>query len=132
MTSGFQKAVLALASLLGLVAVVAGALGAHPPEGFFQSEQSRGSWNTAVIFQMFHALAILALSGSGFSKELPVRIALVLFVGGTVLFSGSIYVLAIGGPGFLGPVTPLGGVGLIAGWACLFVGVLRADGVTDR
>jgi len=129
MKVGFKKGISALAALMGLSAVVAGALGAHPPDGFFPSGEGSKSWNSAVIFQMFHVLAILGVVGLGLGSACWIRAALLLFIAGSLLFSGSIYALALGGPGWLGPVTPLGGLALMGGWGCLFVGVLRERGL---
>jgi uncharacterized membrane protein YgdD (TMEM256/DUF423 family) len=95
-----------------------GAFGAHGlasrigPEGL-------ASWATAVDYQLAHALAVLSLGlferATGRGVALPAG----LFVAGVVLFSGSIYALVLGGPRALGPVTPLGGLCLLAAWASL-------------
>lgn len=125
-----DRIVLAAASLLGLLAIVAGAVGAHPPEDFFASAEARGAWYTAVWFQLFHVLAVLAVSGLG-GRACGFFWARALFLAGTVLFSGSIFALSLGGPSFLGPVTPVGGVVLIAGWLVLFLAFLRPARAAD-
>jgi uncharacterized membrane protein YgdD (TMEM256/DUF423 family) len=77
------------------------------------------AWETAVTFQLLHASALLGFAGwlkaSAGAARASARWAVRLWAFGTVAFSGSIYVLCLGGPG-MGPVTPLGGLALIAGW----------------
>ena len=81
------------------------------------------SWNTATQYQLLHSVALLALhaatkQGRASSQfDLPAK----LWICGTVLFSGSIYGLCVGGPRLLGPVTPLGGLLLMAGWVAFGV-----------
>ncbi|HET7535085.1 MAG TPA: DUF423 domain-containing protein [Candidatus Didemnitutus sp.] len=77
------------------------------------------TWRTAVLYQLVHAVALLALAGwrdaHGGSNG---KIAW-CWSAGIVLFSGSLYGLSLGGPTFLGPITPLGGVAFLAGWTLL-------------
>lgn len=106
-----------LGALLGAVGVLAGAFGAH---GLKQrlSPESLAAFETAVRYQLLHALALLAvgaLSRGGGEWRIPTQ----LLFWGTVLFSGSIYCLSTGGPRWMGPVTPIGGSLLIAGWVAL-------------
>lgn len=114
-----MKISLIIASLLGGIAVVLGAFGAHALKRVLNADQLL-SWETGVRYQMFHALALLAV-GLLIDRGFPLRPTLALFTAGTFLFSGSIYLLSleIGPRAFLGPVTPLGGTLLIAGWAWL-------------
>lgn len=95
-----------------------GAFGAHGLRGRLAAERL-ASWETAVQYHLLHALALLALAlferASGRTVTLPAA----LFAAGVLLFSGSIYLLALGGPRWLGPVTPLGGLALVAGWLAL-------------
>jgi len=122
-----NKTYAASATLLALSAVVLGALGAHALEGSL-SAQALDSYKTAVRYQMWHALALLFLSLCG--NTLPgLKLIFRFWLTGIILFSGSIYLLstqALWGdaPGWLGPLTPLGGGALIAGWAVLFVGLV--------
>jgi len=105
-----------LAALLALVAVALGAFGAHALAERLNASGGAGTWETAARYQMWHALALLALAampGGRRSRD----VAAACFAAGIVLFSGSLYGLALGGPGWLGPVTPLGGMLLMAGWA---------------
>ncbi len=82
------------------------------------------AWDTAVKYQLVHALALLLV---GVLNHLQGRavftVTATLFALGIALFSGSIYALSLDGPGWLGPITPLGGTALIAGWISLLAGV---------
>jgi uncharacterized membrane protein YgdD (TMEM256/DUF423 family) len=76
------------------------------------------SWQTATQYQLLHSVALLSLHvASKQGKASPVYdVAAKLWISGTILFSGSIYALCVGGPRLLGPVTPIGGLLLMAGW----------------
>jgi uncharacterized membrane protein YgdD (TMEM256/DUF423 family) len=106
------------ASLLALSAVLLGAFGAHALKDTLMAHDSIGTWETAVRYQMWHALALLMLSLISEQQQLP-RITGICFIVGTLLFSGSLYGLALDGPKWLGPITPLGGLCLIIGWGLL-------------
>lgn len=84
------------------------------------SERQAEVWDTAVLYQMVHALALLVCGLLARDSE---RKSLIIagwcFGLGVLLFSGSLYGLSLGGPGWLGPVTPLGGLTFIAGWLAL-------------
>ena len=118
-----NKNLFRLACALLAIAVVNGAFGAHMLKTLLNPTQLQ-AWQTAVLYQFIHALGILVLSGSsGLIDFNPkrVRLAGYLLAAGIVLFSGSLYLLTtqdlIGWHmGFLGPVTPAGGVLFIAGW----------------
>jgi uncharacterized membrane protein YgdD (TMEM256/DUF423 family) len=111
---------LTTAAVVGASAVLLGALGAHALKKVLDP-QALASFETAVRYQMFHAVALLATyhrHHGWWSKA--------LWTGGTLLFSGSIYgltLLPLLGiePSFLGPVTPLGGILLVTGWIWLLV-----------
>jgi uncharacterized membrane protein YgdD (TMEM256/DUF423 family) len=107
------RGLLLAAALLGAAGVALGAFGAH---GLRARLDARGLevWETAVRYHLVHAVALLALALSPYAAQL--RTAGWLFAAGIALFSGSLYALALGGPRLLGPVTPLGGFALIAGW----------------
>lgn len=118
-----NKKILFVASLLGAITIALGAFGAHGLKSIVSEEAVR-TFETGVRYQMFHALALLALS---FAHQLPPIILLRVFrffVGGILFFSGSIYLLSLKeilpfSVGFLGPITPLGGLLFIGGWVYL-------------
>lgn len=103
--------------------VVLGAWGAHGLETFLGHSHT-SSWETGVLYQLVHGLALLVV-GVLLQQQYSQRLTWVsgLLIAGVLLFSGSLYALTLGGPRWLGPVTPLGGVFLISGW-CLMVFVL--------
>jgi len=107
-----------VAGVLGAVGVVLGAFGAHALKARLDPSQL-SSWQTAVEYHLLHAVALLALALFATASGRAISWPAALFAAGIVLFSGSIYVLVLGGPRWLGPVTPLGGLCLIAGWVCL-------------
>ena len=115
----------ALGSLSGLVAVAAGAFGAHGLRSRLAPDLL-AVFETAARYQMYHALALLFTAWAATRWPLaPVRAAGWLFVVGTVVFSGSLYLLALTGVRGFGAVTPLGGLAFLAGWLSLAVGVWR-------
>jgi len=107
-----------IAAVSGMIAVVAGAFGAHGLRDKVTTEQL-AAWTTATQYHLLHSVVLLALalwaSRSGAELRLPGS----LFLAGIVLFSGSIYLLVLSDQRWLGPVTPIGGLCLIAGWASL-------------
>jgi uncharacterized membrane protein YgdD (TMEM256/DUF423 family) len=107
-------------SLFGLTGVVLGAFGAHALRDTLAAHGSAGTWETAVLYHLVHAVALLGLGLARPASPWLSRAALA-WTAGIVLFSGSLYLLALGGPKWLGPVTPLGGLGFIAGWICVLV-----------
>lgn len=117
---------LAAGSLYGLLAVCLGAFGAHALSSRL-SDNMQAIWHTAEQYQFYHALALLAvglLLRQGLAGT-SMNIAALCFTIGTLIFSGSLYVLAFTGVKILGAITPIGGVLLIAGWIALLVGVWR-------
>jgi uncharacterized membrane protein YgdD (TMEM256/DUF423 family) len=110
-----------LGSISGLIAVAAGAFGAHALRARLTPDHL-AAFDTAARYQMYHALALLAVAWAvgRWPGALP-QWAGWLFVMGTVLFSGSLYGLALTGIRWLGAITPLGGVAFLAGWLCLAI-----------
>lgn len=113
----------------GLLAVILGAFGAHALKKRFTPDQQI-SFETGVRYQLFHSVVLLVI---GFAPATAIASTLTakLFIAGTVLFSFSIYGLCLTGAfgrkwRFLGPVTPLGGLLLVAGWIALLVDILGA------
>lgn len=111
-----ERRILAAGAALGGVAVILGAFGAHALKGQITGE-AMGWWGTAVEYQMWHALAVVAvgLSRWGHRAFLPAM----LFVAGILIFSGTLYAMALGAPRWFGAITPFGGLLLIGGWALL-------------
>ena len=109
-----------LGSLLGFLGVAFGAFGAHGLRTRLSAEML-AVFETAVRYQMYHAFALLIVAAAigriGDARLLSV--AGWVFFAGVLLFSGSLYALALTGVGMLGAVTPIGGVLFLIGWACL-------------
>ena len=114
-----------LGSLSGLIAVAAGAFGAHTLRDHISADLL-ATFETGVRYQMYHALALLAVAWAAtrWTNSLTF-VAGWLFVAGTLIFSGSLYALSLTGARWLGAITPLGGVAFIGGWLCLAVAALR-------
>ncbi|MEM1435369.1 MAG: DUF423 domain-containing protein [Pseudomonadota bacterium] len=118
---------LAVAATLGFTGVALGAFGAHALADTIGAE-SLPTWKTAVQYQLIHAVALLGIAAlEARSAAALLRWSGRLFVLGVVLFSGSLYVLVLDGPRWLGPVTPLGGLALLAGWLLLGIFGLRSE-----
>lgn len=114
-----------LGAIIAGLAVAVGAFGAHAIRGHLTPEE-QAIFETGARYQMYHGLALLATAwaASRWPGD-PVRWAGWLFVIGTILFSGSLYALALTGIRWLGAVTPLGGLSFLAGWALLVTGIWR-------
>jgi uncharacterized membrane protein YgdD (TMEM256/DUF423 family) len=108
-----------LGALSALVSVAAGAFGAHALRTRLAAEYLT-AFETGARYQMYHALGLFAVAWAlaRWPSQLPVWAGW-LFVTGTVLFSGSLYALALTGSRWWGAVTPLGGVAFLVGWLCL-------------
>ena len=114
-----------IGSLLAMVAVIFGAFGAHALRGRLSPEDLI-TFETGVRYQMYHALALLAVAWAASRWPSGATTAAGwLFVLGIVVFSGSLYVLVLTGQRWLGAVTPLGGLAMIGGWASLAWAILR-------
>lgn len=114
-------------ALFALLAVMAGAFGAHGLRNLV-SERGLEVFQTAVTYQMYHALALLlvaALSAVALLPQSLLAFASGFFVAGILLFSGSLYVLALTDVHWLGPVTPVGGACFMVGWILLVIAGLR-------
>ncbi len=124
-----NKKILFIASLLGAITIAIGAFGAHGLKSIVNEEAVR-TFETGVRYQMYHTLALLALA---FARQLSPQVLVGVFrffVGGILLFSGSIYLLTFKevlpfSIRFLGPITPLGGLLFIGGWVYLAYAVSR-------
>lgn len=112
----------------GFLVVALGAFGAHALENVLD-EYGLGVWETAVQYQMFHALAIVAIgilmSPKLFGAIKQLKVAAICMNLGIIFFSGSLYILALTGIGILGAITPIGGVLFLTGWILLLVVALK-------
>jgi len=112
------------------IGVAAGAFGAHALRARLAPDLL-AVFETGARYQMYHAVGLLAVAWAATRWPGPlVQWAGWLFVAGTILFSGSLYTLALSGVRWLGAVTPFGGVAFLAGWACLVVAAARGDSTT--
>jgi uncharacterized membrane protein YgdD (TMEM256/DUF423 family) len=117
---------LLIGAVSAALAVAAGAFGAHGLRATVTPDRL-AAFETAARYQMYHALALLAV-GLLASRLSPVitRLAGWLFVAGTGLFAGSLYMLVLTDTPALGIITPFGGVAFMAGWVALAVGIARS------
>lgn len=106
-----------IAALNGLLVVLLGAFGAHALETRIHASLLE-TWQTAVQYHMFHALALFGLGLLQREHAMQAQLALAarLFIAGIAIFCGSLYVLALSGASWLGMITPLGGLLFLAGW----------------
>jgi uncharacterized membrane protein YgdD (TMEM256/DUF423 family) len=114
-----------IGAVSAMIAVAAGAFGAHALRDRLSPEHL-AVFETAARYQMYHALGLLAVAWA--ATRWPGGLSLWagwLFAAGTLLFSGSLYALALTGTRWLGAITPLGGVAFLAGWLCLGLAASR-------
>lgn len=108
---------------LGLLGVAIGAFGAHGMRAMLEASGRMATFETAVKYQFYHALALVLVGllmhsfGSNPAISKVLTWAGYSFIGGVLIFSGSLYVLCLTGITWLGAITPIGGLGMIAGWA---------------
>ncbi|MDN4164222.1 DUF423 domain-containing protein [Cytophagales bacterium LB-30] len=117
-----------LACLLGGSAVAIGAFGAHGLKELLQASGRADTFETAVRYKMYHALVLLAMGIYRSENEMRRNLyhaAAWAFGIGILIFSGSLYVLCLTGITWLGAITPLGGLGLIAGWILLALSFMK-------
>lgn len=119
----------AIGGVSALMAVLIGAFAAHGLEARLD-EKALGWIDTAIRYQMFHALALIALGilGRDQSRTLDITIAGYAFTLGTLLFCGLLYAMALGAPRVLGAVVPLGGLAFLTGWGFFIRHAWRAMG----
>lgn len=112
---------LRIGAVLGFLAVAAGAFGAHGLEGRLEA-RALDRYETAVKYQVYHALALLAVGLLAMSRKTPgtaIQVSGWAFLLGIILFSGSLYAYALSGLRWLGMITPFGGIGFLVGWVAL-------------
>ncbi|MGH8466637.1 MAG: DUF423 domain-containing protein [Pseudomonas sp.] len=119
---------LILGSINGFLAVALGAFAAHGLRNAI-SPELLNTFQTGVQYHMYHALALfgVGLLALYYPTQSAVRLSGWLFLIGIVLFSGSLYVLALSGIRWLGAITPLGGVAFLAGWALVAWTLMRTQ-----
>ena len=111
-----SRAWITIGSISAFLSVAFGAFGAHGLSGKL-SEKMLANWQTAAHYQMTHALALIALGiWAQVTQQLSTTLPGWCFVAGTVIFSGSLYIMALTGIRGLGAITPIGGLALLAGW----------------
>ena len=121
-----------LAGLFGFIGVAAGAFGAHGLRDKV-SPRDLEIWHTGAHYQQLHAVALLAVAlwamqaRTGGATGLH-GVAMTLFTAGIVIFSGTLYAMTLGGPRWLGAITPLGGLCLLGAWATVALIGLRSAG----
>jgi uncharacterized membrane protein YgdD (TMEM256/DUF423 family) len=121
---GLARRTLAVGALLGLLGVAAGAFGAHALRGAVP-DRDLEIWQTAAHYQQLHAAVLVAMGLWARDATRALAVASTCFTVGVLVFSGTLYTMVLGGPRMLGAVTPLGGLGLMAGWAALCVHAIR-------
>jgi uncharacterized membrane protein YgdD (TMEM256/DUF423 family) len=116
-------------AVLGFLAVVMGAFGAHGLRDRLAELGQTANFQTAAQYQMYHALALLGLGllAGPFRLGMAGKVAGWSLLFGVVVFSGSLYVLALTGAKWLGAITPFGGVALLVGWLALAVAAWHSD-----
>lgn len=123
MTDASVRLMAGLGALLALLAVAAGAFGAHALQTRIPAERLV-TFETGARYQMYHALALFAVAWAGTHWHAdPIRWAGALFVIGIVIFSGSLYALSLSGLTWWGAITPIGGLCFLLGWASLAWGL---------
>src|ERR1043166_364160 len=119
---------LRIAALAGFLAVGLGAFGAHGLKDVLARNGTTAVWEKAVLYQMFHAIMLFIIAGRA-----PLLLGPWLsFVVGIILFSGSLYGLALTNVRWIGAITPFGGLSLLAGWFWLGLGSIKRTGGPDH
>lgn len=121
-----ERLFFAIGSMSAFVGVVLGAFGAHGLKTRISPEMLN-IFEVGVRYQMYHALALLAVAWA--CTKWPGTLATAsgwLFVAGTVIFSGSLYILSVAGVRWLGAITPIGGLAFLAGWICLMLQAFKS------
>ena len=119
-----MKLFLIIGAFNAMLAVALGAFGAHGLEGKL-SEKYMDIWDKATAYQMYHALGIIAIAILNGTTKMNLNTAGWLMTLGIVLFSGSLYLLALTQIKVLGAITPIGGVLFIAGWVMLMIAAIK-------
>ena len=123
--SAISRQALSLAVINGFLVVTFGAFGTHVLEEKISADML-DVFNTGIQYHMFHVAALIATALLGLVSEKPGKLfwCNALFLAGIILFSGSLYVLALTGITWLGMITPVGGVAFLGGWVLLFIEII--------
>ena len=110
-----------ISAISGFLAVALGAFGVHAlSDGF--DDKAAGWWETATLYLLVHAALATALAASDSAKF---GLAAAILVAGALLFSATLYAMALGAPRWFGAITPIGGLGMLAGWALIAWAALK-------
>ncbi len=122
-----NKSILIAGSIFGLLTVVVGAFGAHALQATLLANGRVDTFETAVLYQGIHALALLIIGilseKIGSPKIVYAGFSMVI---GVLIFSGSLYILSLTNMTFLGAITPIGGLFMILGWVLLIIGISKS------
>lgn len=121
------KIIIAIAAILLALAVAAGAFGAHALKNVLSAERLE-TWQTAVQYHAWHALGLMLIALIGIQFGLVITWPASLILAGIVIFSGSLYVLCLSGIGWMGAITPIGGVAFIVGWVLFGIQIFKSNG----
>jgi uncharacterized membrane protein YgdD (TMEM256/DUF423 family) len=122
-----MKKIQRIAGLLGLTGVLLGAFGAHALKATLIARGMSDIWEKAVLYHLVHAVAVFAAT-TALSRPRPwLARAAVSWTVGVLLFSGSLYMFALGGPHWLVYITPFGGLAFLLGW-----GFVVIDGLLEK
>lgn len=124
-----NKRIILTAAFFGALAVILGAFGAHALKSIIDSPALE-TWRKGVEYQFYHVFALLYLSTFARYKNKLIGVSFICFTLGILLFSGSLYLLALKDAyqwkiAFIGPITPIGGLCFIVGWVSLFLAALK-------
>jgi uncharacterized membrane protein YgdD (TMEM256/DUF423 family) len=106
-----------ISAVMGFLAVSLGAFAAHGLKSLLEANAQIANWNTAAQYHLIHSVALLALAISRPQQNWAWRFWFL----GTIIFSGSLYIMGLTGQRWLGAITPIGGVLLLAGWLALAI-----------
>jgi uncharacterized membrane protein YgdD (TMEM256/DUF423 family) len=123
--------------IFGASGVALGAFGAHALKTRLAAGGHTDTWETAVFYHLIHTVAMLVLAGQIGAKAQAtsaryLTAAVWFWLCGILLFSGSLYLLSLDGPKWLGPVTPLGGLALLLGWGCILANGLKSTASSEN